>query len=132
MACLFYTGITEYLIKRRDVYKHYKKRDTDNYNNNNININISNESKKDNKDNKKNIIDDIQDFYFDEEQFEIHSKINKERNLKNNINDFNYDGAGAGYSKRSTRNKDVNIYKEIDMNVNISVSGKTNITPKVK
>jgi hypothetical protein len=140
-ACIFYTGITEYLIKRRDVYRHYKKRDTDNnnnynYNNRNNNINLSDESKKDNKKNN-NIIDDIEDFYFDEDQFEIHSKINKERNAKNNINDYDYNG--AGFSKRSTRNKDSNIYKDkdidIDMNVNLSISGKANnnnITPKVK
>lgn len=63
---------------------------------------------------------DIDDFYFDEDQFDILSKINKRnatKTPKNNSNDFiddnenEYDFNGAGFSKRSTRNKEVN-YKE--------------------
>ena len=140
LACLFYTGVTELLIKRRDVYKNYKKKDLDNLglgnnNNNNNNesylqrnINMSNESKKDTFTNKKIIMDDIDEFYYDEEQFEIHSKINKEKNSQNNFIESN----AAGYSKRSTRNKDTNIYKEIDsVNVNVSVSNNKATGQKV-
>ena len=129
MACLFYSGVTGDLIKRRDVYKNYKKREYDNLDEgkytHNKNIHNSNESKKidnNNFNNKKIISDDIDEFYYDEEQFNIHSKINKEQHP----NSFN----AAGYHRRSTRNRETNIYREVDVpNVNISVSNKTITRP---
>jgi hypothetical protein len=98
-----------------------------NYLQKNINMSMSNESKKDI--NKKIITDDIEDFYYDEDQSDLNIKINKDKKQTNNTNNI-IDINAAGYSKRSTRNKDTNIYKEIDLNA--SDISKINFNPKVK
>lgn len=115
LACLFYFGISSDLIKRRDVYKHYKKKDIDtpHIETNQKGINSTNESKKDNNNfaNKKMIVDDFDEFYYDEEQFEIHNKINRDRN-----------------NRRSTRQRENNInYQEINLNLGNNKNNEPNV-----
>ncbi len=108
LACLFYEGITSDLIKRREVYKHFKKRD-DAIVQNNIEpyllqnkIGSSADSKKEiiNFNNRK-IVEDLDEFYYDDEQFEIQYKINKEKNERSK-DSFNYPQTVG--SRRSIRN----------------------------
>jgi hypothetical protein len=89
LACLFYEGITSDLIKRREIYKHFKKKDESIIRNNiepylqQNKLGASADSKKENLHfiNKK-IITEFDEFYYDDEQFEIQHKINKEINEK--------------------------------------------------
>lgn len=121
LACIFYEGITVDLIKRREVYKHFKKREQQTRiekNENNIesylasnknrsNANASAESKKESLDfNNKKIISDFDEFYYDDEQFEILHKINKEKLEKSqeNYNNINLNNSLKESSRRSLRN----------------------------
>ena len=108
LACIFYDGITADLIKRREVYKHFKKRD-DTIVQNNIEpylqqnkFSASADSKKEifNLNNKK-IISDLDEFYYDDEQFEIQYKINKEKNEKSKDSFNNPNTVGSRRSLRS-------------------------------
>lgn len=100
LACIFYEGITTDLIKRREVYKHFKKKDETIIQNNiepylqQNKFGASADSKKEGSTfNNKKIVTDFDEFYYDDEQFEIQHKINKEKNEKtrdiiNNQNSF--------------------------------------------
>jgi hypothetical protein len=109
LACIFYEGITVDLIKRREVYKHFKKRD-DTLVQNNIEpyllqnkLSASADSKKDGFNfNNKKVITDLDEFYYDDEQFEIQHRINKERNEKSKDSFTNPNNVGTRRSLRNT------------------------------
>lgn len=129
VACIFYEGITADLVKRREVYKHLKKRD-DTMVQNNIEpylqqnkFSASADSKKESLNfNNKKIVADLDEFYYDDEQFEIQYRINKERNEKSKDSFTNPNNVG---SRRSLRNNSVSG------SFNNNSSGR-DIKPKVK
>lgn len=107
LACIFYDGITSDLVKRREVYKHFKKRDDSNIQNNiepylQNNKNASAESKKESFNiNNKKVVTDFDEFFYDDEQFEIQHKINKERNEKTKES---FNNISTNVTRRSHRN----------------------------
>ena len=119
-AGLFYEGIIKDLIKRREVYKLYKKKDVENTNLNNDkfpttgNLNkktgSSVESKKESFNfNNKKIISDLDEFYYDDEQFEIQYKINKEKLDKSKDNNLNTVSITRDLGWRSLRSLNNNV-----------------------
>lgn len=119
-AGLFYEGIIKDLIKRREVYKLYKKKDVENTN---LNADIfpttgnlskktgsSVESKKESFNfNNKKIITDLDEFYYDDEQFEIQYKINKEKLDKSKDNNLNTVSNTRDIGWRSLRSLNNNV-----------------------
>lgn len=113
LASIFYDGITADLVKRREVYKHFKKRDPEIEPIHNVDpyltslkVNMISEPKKESLSlNNKKIINDYDEFYYDDEQFEMEHKINKEKleKAKESLNNI-YMPNTRESTRRSLRN----------------------------
>jgi len=132
LGALFFYGVTTDLIKRREVYKHFKKKEEISQNNiepysQQNKIQSSADSKKENINfNSKKVISDFDEFYYDNEQFEIQYKINKEKNEKQKES-FNHTSSFS--SRRSLRNTNSSA---ITINNNVNINSYTKeIKPKV-
>jgi len=134
LAANFYDGITTDLVKRRELYKHFKKRDEPVIQNNidpilqQTKVGSSADSKKESFNfNNKKILTDFDEFYYDDEQFEIQHKLNKEKNekVKESFNNISSSG-----TRRSLRNTTTSANPSYN-NINISITNTRETRQKV-